>query len=55
MASHAHHCSQYSRAFLVGIVLNLAMDAVPSGIDPGAVRRYLEGLPGVQAVHDLHT
>jgi cobalt-zinc-cadmium efflux system protein len=34
--------------------LNLAMDAVPSGIDPKAVRRYLEGLPGVSAVHDLH-
>lgn len=34
--------------------VNLAMDAVPSGIDPEAVRRYLEGLPGVQAVHYLH-
>jgi cobalt-zinc-cadmium efflux system protein len=34
--------------------VNLAMDAVPSGIDPEAVRRYLEGLSGVQAVHDLH-
>jgi len=34
--------------------LNLAMDAVPGGIDPQAVRRYLEDLPGVSAVHDLH-
>ena len=34
--------------------LNLAMDAVPSGIDPHAVESYLAGLPGVRAVHDLH-
>ena len=33
---------------------NLALDAVPPGIDPGAVRRYLEEQPGVRAVHDLH-
>ena len=34
--------------------VNLAMDAVPAGIDPHAVEAYLEGLPGVRAVHDLH-
>ncbi|BDP43564.1 cobalt transporter (plasmid) [Deinococcus aetherius] len=34
--------------------LNLALDAVPENVDPGAVRTYLEGLPGVAAVHDLH-
>ena len=31
-----------------------AMDAVPPGIDPDTVRRYLAELPGVTAVHDLH-
>jgi cobalt-zinc-cadmium efflux system protein len=34
--------------------LNLAVDAVPKGVDPQAVRSYLKGLPGVEAVHDLH-
>ena len=34
--------------------VNLAMDAVPEGIDPHAVEAFLAGLPGVQAVHDLH-
>ncbi len=33
---------------------NLAMDAVPEGIDPQAVKDYLAGLPGVTGVHDLH-
>lgn len=33
---------------------DLALDAVPAGIDPDEVRRYLEELPGVQEVHDLH-
>ena len=33
---------------------NLALDAVPSGIDTAKVRRYLETLPSVVAVHDLH-
>ena len=32
----------------------LAMDAVPAGIDPVAVRAYLAGLSGVASVHDLH-
>ena len=34
--------------------LNLAVDAVPRNVDPGAVRAYLAGLPGVRAIHDLH-
>ncbi len=33
---------------------NLALDAVPEGIDPGAIDDYLAQLPGVVAVHDLH-
>ncbi len=34
--------------------LNLALDAVPAGIDRAAVESYLAGLPGVSEVHDLH-
>lgn len=34
--------------------LDLALDAVPAGIDPAAVAAYLAGLPGIAAVHDLH-
>ena len=34
--------------------LNLAVDAVPAGIDRRAVETYLAGLPGVTEVHDLH-
>jgi len=34
--------------------LNLAVDAVPRSVDPAAVRDYLNGLPGVLAIHDLH-
>lgn len=53
-------------SILVGIVIiggtwsllresvNLAMDAVPEGIDPHAVEAYLSGLSSVKAVHDLH-
>jgi len=33
---------------------DLAMDAAPRGIDVGAVREWLSGLPGVEEVHDLH-
>ena len=33
---------------------NLALDAVPTGIETSVVRRYLESLPSVVAVHDLH-
>jgi cobalt-zinc-cadmium efflux system protein len=34
--------------------VNLALDAVPAGIKPDAVERYLSGLAGVESVHDLH-
>ncbi len=34
--------------------LALALDAVPAGIEPAAVRGWLTGLDGVAAVHDLH-
>jgi cobalt-zinc-cadmium efflux system protein len=34
--------------------LNLAVDAVPRGVNPQAVREYLCGLPGVRELHDLH-
>ncbi len=33
---------------------NLSLDAVPPGIDPGQVRRYLFELPGVTGVHHVH-
>jgi cobalt-zinc-cadmium efflux system protein len=33
---------------------DLAVDAVPRGVDATAVRQYLAGLPGVADVHDLH-
>jgi cobalt-zinc-cadmium efflux system protein len=32
----------------------MSLDAVPQGIDPGAVRVYLENCDGVVEVHDLH-
>lgn len=34
--------------------LDLALDAVPQGINPNTVRQYLLALPGVHGVHDLH-
>jgi len=34
--------------------INLALNAVPEGIDPEAVRGYLGGLPNVDKVHDFH-
>ena len=34
--------------------LNLAVDAVPRGVDPGEVRAYLASLPDVKEIHDLH-
>jgi cobalt-zinc-cadmium efflux system protein len=34
--------------------VDLALDAVPAGIDRLAVEAYLQSLPGVSAVHDLH-
>jgi cobalt-zinc-cadmium efflux system protein len=32
----------------------MVLGAVPTGIDPGKVRIFLSGLPGVSRVHDLH-
>ena len=34
--------------------VNLALDAVPGGIDRAGVETYLASLPGVAEVHDLH-
>ncbi|HEX6843104.1 MAG TPA: cation diffusion facilitator family transporter [Stellaceae bacterium] len=34
--------------------VNMALDAVPAGIDPAAVRAHLAAFAGVCAVHDLH-
>jgi cobalt-zinc-cadmium efflux system protein len=34
--------------------VNMALDAVPAGIDPIAVRTHLQALTGVVEVHDLH-
>ena len=34
--------------------LDLALQAVPAGVDRTAVRAYLAALPGVAEVHDLH-
>ncbi len=34
--------------------VDLALDAVPRGIDPAAVRALIAAQPGVAAVHDLH-
>jgi cobalt-zinc-cadmium efflux system protein len=34
--------------------LNLAIDAVPRGIDPAEIRSWLSTQPGVEGLHDLH-
>ena len=34
--------------------LNLAVDAVPREVNPREIRAYLEALPGVEELHDLH-
>ena len=34
--------------------LDLALQAVPTGVDRAGVLKYLRGLPGVDEVHDLH-
>jgi cobalt-zinc-cadmium efflux system protein len=39
---------------LLRSAIGLALDAVPESVDPAAVRAYLEALPGVTALHDLH-
>ena len=32
----------------------MAFDAVPKDVDPHDVREYLQKLPGVNGIHDLH-
>ena len=34
--------------------LNLAVDAVPRGLDPAEIRKWLSDQPGVEGLHDLH-
>ncbi len=34
--------------------IDMSLQAVPANIQPAEVRRYLENLPGVSEVHDLH-
>jgi cobalt-zinc-cadmium efflux system protein len=34
--------------------MKMSLHGVPPGVDPQAVRRYLETYPGVCALHDLH-
>lgn len=34
--------------------LDMAFDAVPKSVDPHDVREYLQRLPGVTGIHDLH-
>lgn len=34
--------------------LHLLFDGVPDSVDPVAVKRFLESLPGVKKAHDLH-
>lgn len=60
------HWLDPAMSILIGIIIvwgtwgllhesvNLAMDAVPAGIDFAAVEKYLADLKGVVAVHDLH-
>ncbi len=39
---------------LLKSAIGLALDAVPEGLDIGAVRAHLLALPGVAGLHDLH-
>lgn len=32
----------------------MSLGAVPASIEPGTIRGYLQGLPGVARIHDLH-
>ena len=34
--------------------VNSSLNAVPSGIEPKAVANFINNLPGVEAIHDLH-
>jgi cation diffusion facilitator family transporter len=44
----------YSSYKLLINSVNLALDAVPENIDINAVRKYLEEIPHVTGIHDLH-
>ncbi len=44
----------YSTWDLLWHAVELSLDTVPRGVDPAEVRAYLNGLPGVTAIHDLH-
>jgi cobalt-zinc-cadmium efflux system protein len=44
----------YSTWDLLWHALELSLDTVPRNVDAAAVRAYLNGLPGVEAIHDLH-
>jgi len=44
----------WSTWFLLRESLQMALQAVPRGIDPEAVKSHLGSLPGVDEVHDLH-
>lgn len=44
----------YSSYHLLADSLDLALDAVPGNINIGEVRAYLESLPEVAGIHDLH-
>lgn len=44
----------YSSCKLLLNSVNLALDAVPENIDIEEVKKYLEGLPHVTSIHDLH-
>jgi len=44
----------WSTSDLLRSSMNLSLAGVPRGIDPDAVRSYLEALPGVAGLHDLH-
>jgi cobalt-zinc-cadmium efflux system protein len=39
---------------LVKSAIGLALNAVPEGVDPAAVRALLRDIPGVIGLHDLH-
>ena len=56
--SSSEHCDQHHHRDRTWSLLresfDLALDAVPAGVDLLEVRKYLSGLPDVTAVHDLH-
>jgi cobalt-zinc-cadmium efflux system protein len=44
----------YGTWSLLSASVNLALDAVPTNIDPQKIDAYFAALPGVTEVHDLH-